>query len=110
MSPRDNDQPADERDWAAAVIAAADEPFDPVGSDADPAGSQDDDRSTDDEPTPVEAERADSDSTADTNDDPLSVDEGDPFGTELDGLDFETDPEFVDAAEPATSAEGGHAA
>src|SRR3954471_2080790 len=28
MSWRDNDQPADERDWVAAVIAAADEPLD----------------------------------------------------------------------------------
>src|SRR3954454_7190443 len=36
MSWRDDDQPAEERDWAAAVIAAADLPFDLAGSDDEP--------------------------------------------------------------------------
>jgi hypothetical protein len=106
MSWRDNDQPAGERDWAAAVIAAADEPFDPAGSDAESPDAQPD-------PTESKAAGPDAAGAGDTADPKNAAAAEAPSAPEApvfpapaqsapDALELDPEPEFIDAsAEPA---------
>src|SRR3954454_24098518 len=95
MSWRDNDQPAGERDWAAAVIAAADEPFERAGSDADasdtPGGDAD--------PDAPEAAPSDEADVEPTTPDVAAATADEAHGpSQPDALEPEPDPEFVDAS------------